>query len=451
MPRRLFFSGKSKKGDDYDVVIHIGAPKTGSSAIQKFCLENRKKLLKEGFYYPKHAVDVNGISGGHAIVSAPLLQGNMEEAKKNFEKLLKEAKSRNAILLLSSEGVYRFSAQFSELTEGLSVKVIGFFRDPLESIFSNYNQSVKRHFSKEKLSGFCKRIIKSGNNNLSGANLLSWADVFGDNQCCFQVYTREGISSVPVEKAFLRAIGVHSPRIDSFSVDGVRVNKSYTQSALELKRLLNYVLTEEARELNSEIDWFLQRYSDHSEERYPGISELLDFQAVEALCDTFEPSNKALKERFGWRYSSFGDYERIKSTSPATVASRTIVAPGVPLQKLCEEKQEVANKLQELVVMKLEREQATFSLLKLADLFNIPVDESLNTPEILTKKRLQVFLKNEAKPADFLRELSLMMESLGNLSAAVRLIDRARELRPNGTGIKNIQSRLNEARKAWRS
>lgn len=451
MPRRLFFSGKSKKGDDYDVVIHIGAPKTGSSAIQKFCLENRKKLLKEGFYYPKHAVDVNGISGGHAIVSAPLLQGNMEEAKKNFEKLLKEAKSRNAILLLSSEGVYRFSAQFSELTEGLSVKVVGFFRDPLESIFSNYNQSVKRHFSKEKLSGFCKRIIRSGSKNLSGANLLSWADAFGDDKCYFQVYTREGINSVPVEKAFLRVIGVHTSRVDSFSVDSVRVNKSYTQSALELKRLLNYVLAEEARELNSEIDWFLQRYSDHSDDRYPDITELLDSQAVEALCDTFEPSNKALKERFGWRYSAFGDYERIKSTSPATVASKTIVAPGVPLQKLCEEKWEITNKLQELLAIKLEREQATFSLLKLADLFNFPVDESLNTPEILTKKRLQVFLKNEAKPADFLRELSLMMESVGNLSAAIRLIDRARELRPNGTGIKNIQSRLNEARKAWRS
>ena len=33
-------------------ILHIGTEKTGTSAVQNFCLQNRKSLKKEGFYYP---------------------------------------------------------------------------------------------------------------------------------------------------------------------------------------------------------------------------------------------------------------------------------------------------------------------------------------------------------------------------------------------------------------
>ncbi|MCW4151727.1 hypothetical protein OM427_19610 [Halomonas sp. 18H] len=452
MPRRLFLSGKSKKDNDYDVVVHVGAPKTGSSAIQKFCLENGKNLLKEGFYYPKHALDVNGISGGHAMVSAPLLKGNKEEAQQNFDKLLKEARGRNAILLLSSEGIYRLSDQFKELTEGLSVKVVGFFRDPLESILSNYNQSVKRHFSTAKLTDFCKRILHSGSGNLSGAHLIAWVDTFGNENCDFQTYTKERLHTSSVEKRFLSAVGVSSLKAEKFLLGGGNVNKSYTPSALELKRLLNHVLGEDARELNSEVDWFLQGYSDKSEERYPEITDLLDAHTVNALCDTFEPSNLALRDRFGWKDASFGDYARLRDALVSTAMSpMTIVTPGVPLQKLCDKKPEVAEQLKDLVALRLKSNKASFSMMKLADLFNISINEKSHASALLPQKRLKVFLEEGTEPADFLRELSLMMESAGNLVAAERLIERARELRPWGGGIKTIHSRIKKERRARRS
>ena len=51
---------------DYDVVLHIGAPKTGTSAIQAYLSAHREQLSEAGYRYPRHPVDENNIGGGHA-------------------------------------------------------------------------------------------------------------------------------------------------------------------------------------------------------------------------------------------------------------------------------------------------------------------------------------------------------------------------------------------------
>ena len=47
------------------VVIHVGPPKTGTSALQNWLLQNRLWLQQNGIYYPEHGVDVNGVSSGN--------------------------------------------------------------------------------------------------------------------------------------------------------------------------------------------------------------------------------------------------------------------------------------------------------------------------------------------------------------------------------------------------
>ena len=63
----MTFNAKS-----YDVILHIGAPKTGSSALLNFFLKNREQLASAGYYYPEHGFDVNGISGGHSRLGISL-------------------------------------------------------------------------------------------------------------------------------------------------------------------------------------------------------------------------------------------------------------------------------------------------------------------------------------------------------------------------------------------
>ena len=89
-----------------DVIFHIGAPKTGSTAIQKFCLENRETLKEHGLYYPNHGVDKNGISGGHSSLGQALIENRLDDAATILGNYVKEAKDDNCVLLLSAESIF---------------------------------------------------------------------------------------------------------------------------------------------------------------------------------------------------------------------------------------------------------------------------------------------------------------------------------------------------------
>ena len=45
--------------------IHIGAPKTATTAIQFFCSENAEVLARKGFCYPIFPFSYPGIAPGH--------------------------------------------------------------------------------------------------------------------------------------------------------------------------------------------------------------------------------------------------------------------------------------------------------------------------------------------------------------------------------------------------
>ena len=54
------------------IILHIGTEKTGTSSIQKFCLDNRRQLLRRGVYYPLSPADH---LGNHVKLSAYFQNG----------------------------------------------------------------------------------------------------------------------------------------------------------------------------------------------------------------------------------------------------------------------------------------------------------------------------------------------------------------------------------------
>ena len=73
------------------VILHIGQPKTGSSALQNYFYHNKEKLEanKIGYYYPKYSWTPWPTYGNGSLVLAEALLRFKENLKEN-NKLLKE-------------------------------------------------------------------------------------------------------------------------------------------------------------------------------------------------------------------------------------------------------------------------------------------------------------------------------------------------------------------------
>lgn len=436
------FTRSAKQSSDLDVVIHIGAPKTGSSAIQRFCINNRSLLLEYGFYYPKHSLDRNGISGGHQSVLAKfLIDKNQEEAKHRFCKLLRRAKRQNACLLLSAEGFYGQADMFAPLLDGLNIKVIGWFRSPIDSFISNYNQAVKRHFSKKRLADVCDGLFPlQAAPHFTGDYLIRWAEVVGAVNCNFMPYGhafKQGHASI--EKQWLSTLGLSSKAIKKFNISDARVNRSYTPEALELKRLLNQVLDESIAPICHRIDWALQHYSDQSEHPDTPIEQLLSEDNIIRLNEYFFTSDLELTTLFPVLKEVFQPVVCSDITKRDSVGIRDV---SVPFNMISKEHPEDIELLQKRVLNLLEEAEPTFSTLRLAELFNIPFSEPVTGRDLMPASRLQTLLGSQCEKPDFLRELALIMELAGDLKSAKELIAKALELRPHGPGIIKIHDRL---------
>jgi hypothetical protein len=135
-----------------NILIHVGPPKTGTSAIQAWLLKNRKQLKKAGVYYPKHLQDENEISSGNflSILSKNEDTNEYDIDLPKLQQLLEkfEAMHCNTLLLSSEHFHNHLISLFCYLP---NAQYIFYVRHPLSIIESSYHQEVKRHGRKTLL------------------------------------------------------------------------------------------------------------------------------------------------------------------------------------------------------------------------------------------------------------------------------------------------------------
>ncbi|MFT4941694.1 MAG: hypothetical protein ACI88A_004764, partial [Paraglaciecola sp.] len=127
------------------IFIHIGPPKTGSSAIQNWLCNNADYLSRQGIYYPTHDSDVNKISSGNVLSIYDRQEDkSLEFNESKVTELLERFNNGDwHTLLLSSEYFYNNCEELSKIFQ--DAIFIAYIRSPLEFLESTYNQSVKRH------------------------------------------------------------------------------------------------------------------------------------------------------------------------------------------------------------------------------------------------------------------------------------------------------------------
>lgn len=436
-----------KLSEDYDVVIHIGAPKAGSSAIQKYLVENRSKLLEVGFYYPEHGLDENGISCGHSIIGKNLSDGNHATAAAIMQTYLTEAKKLQCTLLISTESLFDKAESLKKILGHHRCKIIAFFREPLESLYSNYNQGIKRNYLTSRLEAFCQSNIDKPDDFLSGKVFEHWARVFGKEHIAVLGYDTEVFSQTPIQSIFLSLIGIDIiSQKQHFKFNTHYVNNSYCLAALELKRMFNFVLDKTQSKLNNQIDWFLQGISDKSNKTKYQLADRITTETYQQLKNKFSASTLKIREDYllalNPNFLNEDKKLKLKTVNQAKLAAEMVDL----LTQLNQQKPHLYRYIQQQINTFIQNKAQHYEIIKLAEMFNYDLNQIemkeawFNQNQLMNMPNLQ--------PVEIYRDIAYLCYHRGDLSNAQRLIEKAREIRPNGPAMiqlsKLIKQKLNE-------
>lgn len=429
---------------NYNIVIHIGAPKTGSSAIQKFLLENRIKLKKSGLYYPEHGLDENGISGGHSNLGLALSKNLIAEAKAILETYLSEAKDENLTLLISAEALFNYPEKLKQITKGYRCKIISFFRDPVDSIDSNYNQGVKRHFATNTIRGYYENILKNNSRSISGEIFEKWSEHYGKENLIILGYDPVVLEQLTIQELFLNVLGIEKAIIEYLKPKNtVFINKSYTPAALELKRILNFVLDQECTNQNNQIDWFLQHLSDTQKEKV----YTMDSSTKKRVEEKFLQSNKLIKQKYileinpGFLDKNIIQEEHILSYSEILKGILNI------LHQMQIEKVDLYQYIIRRTEETLQTKNTIFDVSCLAKWLSIQDVETYEDNYWFNDNQINRMAEGKYKDVDFLRDIATILKNKKDYINSEKILKHALILRPNGPVLIKLNKSLQKCLK----
>jgi hypothetical protein len=233
----------SEEDEMFDVLIHIGLHKTGTSSIQRFLQENRQTLFAEGLIYDCPTKRWPN----HHLVATGIRNGQVDSEIRRFLAGLIEGRGERTVLLSSemfAEADFDVET-FRALLDGLRVGVIAYLRNPCDQLVSSYNEVVR-----DPKIRWMKRITdRPFAYDPSYFTLLSrWLD-WGRLTLC--PYDRGQWHSGNLLSDFLHVIGADPGR---FEISDVRENVSMTADFLEVLRVANGTsISEESRSMIMDI------------------------------------------------------------------------------------------------------------------------------------------------------------------------------------------------------
>jgi hypothetical protein len=220
-------------------IIHIGSTKTGSSALQKFLYENRKKLSLQGFNYPEFGTDNNA---HHLIASlfhqnsSNLHKESLKKCNKNdFKKFLDTNTQKETFLsseyFWNSDDKYKFEfINFLKNNGAIEVEIFVYIREITDWLQSQYNQTVK-FGNGLGFSQWLKKTIKLKYINYY-KNLLKWEEA-GADKFTVRLYN-ENVEDI--NKDFLTYQGLD---LNKFNFDSKLINPSPRTADIELLSIMN--------------------------------------------------------------------------------------------------------------------------------------------------------------------------------------------------------------------
>ncbi len=286
------------------IVLHVGAPKTASTYIQRRLRINADVLRKNKIYVPVLPA-VAQMAGNAKLLPVALGQRpslTFQRAFPNIDihalkpaqimsELLRDWRSDSEAVVLSAENLRPSHARPIRelLSASVPCVVVLSVRRQDRWLDSYFNQMIKTHEIHEDISSFLARLVAGDDERLCRPDWLAhyqaWRDAFGN---CEIVFYDEVASDV--FDAFLAAAGLPAP------ADLIDINRA--QVSLNIYELA-YLLDLKAPDYSE----FLRRKSaSEKASRQLGLNEtrsILSNEDLSRLRNAFEESNRQLIKTLG--------------------------------------------------------------------------------------------------------------------------------------------------------
>lgn len=220
------------------VILHVGAHKTGTTALQSTFYRNRDTLARSGVIYP----DTNWYHYAHHRLAYALL-GRRDQDKGDVPVLSDELDALNAVIaradkdariFVSSEGLLALPSEaVQSLKDGIvceDIRILAVVRRPDDLLLSIYNQSMKSPMNtfKKPLQGFVDAPDQLHRDMDQPGCVTTWIDAFGQDRVILWSY--ESANVIP---DCLRLLGVPGTTISLET----KVNASVPAAVLEVMRI----------------------------------------------------------------------------------------------------------------------------------------------------------------------------------------------------------------------
>ena len=138
-----------EEASKYQMLLHFGFHKTGSTAIQNMLYSNAKKLPQLGLSYKDPQQRTSDVQSGN--IDEIFRQLLVDPDPKTVKNSLSQHLENDSVSIVSNEGLSILPLEsidilFTCLRElEVDFRVLAYFRNPIDYFLSAYNQTIKRH------------------------------------------------------------------------------------------------------------------------------------------------------------------------------------------------------------------------------------------------------------------------------------------------------------------
>ena len=291
--------------------IHIGTPKTATTAIQYFCKENAEMLEKEGYCYPTFPFEYPGISNAHngrflmGVVKDKDGNRNTKQEEINFREgmnIVKKLFQEYEHIILSDEGIWRrtegikedfwkIMVQEAEKAE-FQIHVIVYLRRQDKYFLSNWNQRVKRLCSNHTIEEFTEMGDKRRLDYYGKLEQIS--GVVGKENITVRRFEKDNFEGGSIYADFLSIF--HIALTDEYKVSQDVRNIGLYGNTHEIKRVLNIFPWMKDEKVRKYITDILQEDSEISKKEYP--CEMYSKEEIRDLLECYREGNQKVAEEY---------------------------------------------------------------------------------------------------------------------------------------------------------